>query len=242
MMSPKIEVFSRQAFFSSISTHKKRFSDFSHYACYRNLLDTFDPSKANLTFFFDAAKGPVSEHFLKEESADQILQVQEGTEAGAYLRLIEHVCSLDIAPETILYFVEDDYLHRPGWIDVLLEAFQLPEVDYATLYDHRDKYFMYPKLRSRIFVTPSCHWRTTPSTTNTFAVRLQTLREDLTIHQKYSKGRKISDDHKKFVHLYNLGRLLVSSIPGWSTHAEPEFSSPCIAWDNFLTSRSSYVS
>lgn len=240
--SGHIEVISRHAFFSSISSRKKRLPQFSHERCFQNLLETFDPGKANLTIFFDSAKGPLAEHFLKSETRYPIVEIQEGSEAGSFLRLLDYVSKLDIDPEAILYFVEDDYLHRPGWIDILQEAFQIPGVDYATLYDHRDKYFLYPKLTARIFATASCHWRTTPSTTNTFAVRFKTLLRDLSIHRKFSEGREISADHDKFIRLQKRGGLLISSIPGWSTHAEPDFASPCIPWKNFLTSRSSYAS
>ena len=33
------------------------------------------------------------------------------------------------------YFLEDDYLHRPGWCDVLLEGFTVNNASYVTLYD-----------------------------------------------------------------------------------------------------------
>lgn len=234
----RVEVFSRQAFFSSISSHKKRIPGFSHKRCYQNLLETFDFSKANLTFFFDAAKGPLAEHFLKDET--NVIQIKEGTEAGSFLRLLDYVSKLDLHPETILYFVEDDYLHRPGWLDVLLEGIQTAE--YVTLYDHKDKYFLYPDLTSRIFVTSRCHWRTTPSTTNTFAFRYKTLIRDLSLHREFSQDRKISSDHEKFCQLQAQGTMLISPMPGWSTHAEPEFASPCIDWEQYLIRSASYVS
>ena len=55
--------------------------------------------------------------------------------------------------QTIVYFLEDDYLHRAGWADILLEAFTLDQADYVTLFDHQDKYTapMYENLQSRIF-------------------------------------------------------------------------------------------
>lgn len=195
-------------------------------------------AKQILPFFFDAAKGPLAEHYLKAEK--NVIQIQEGTEAGSFLRLLDHVSHLDLHPETILYFVEDDYLHRPGWLDVLLEGIQIAE--YVTLYDHKDKYFLYPDLASRIFATSICHWRTTPSTTNTFALRFKTLIRDLTTHRKFSEGRAISSDHEKFCQLHAQGSMLISPMPGWSTHAEPEFASPCIDWEPYLNRSSSYVS
>ena len=234
----KAEVFSRHAFFSTISQHKKRLPGFSHEKCYRNLLDTFDFKRANLTFIFDAAKGPLSDHFLSEEK--NVIEIHEGTESGAFLKVIDHVSKLDLHPETVVYFVEDDYLHRPGWLGVLLEGLEI--ADYVTLYDHKDKYFLYPDLRSQIYVSPTCHWRTVPSTTQTFAMRFKTLLRDLEIHRQFSSGRKISADHEKFCHFQTLGTMLVSPMPGWSTHAEPEFASPCIDWEPFLQRSPSHVS
>jgi hypothetical protein len=236
---PPLQVFARHAFFSRVSQHKKRFPGFSHELCYYNFLDTIDQKKAKITFLFDAARGPLSKHFLKREK--NTIQIQEGTEAGSFLRLLEYVATLDLHPDTVIYFVEDDYLHRPFWTEVLLEAFQMLSADYITLYDHSDKYSPCTQLQSRIFVTSSCHWRTVPSTTNTFATRYKTLLRDLSIHREFSEGRNITDDHEKFIRLNDLGVTLVSSIPGWATHAEPEFASPCIDWVHYLN-RSLYVS
>lgn len=225
----KIEVFSRHCLYSSISQHKKRLPGFSHEKCYRNLLKTIDLTQANLTFFLDVAKGSKENHFLAKEEA---IEIHEGTESGAFLRLLEHVASLSLDPETIVYFVEDDYVHLPNWLSVLREGLTIPGVDYVTLYDHRDKYVSpaYEGLESRLFCTASCHWRTTPSTTQTFAFRFKTLLRDMKIHRKYSEGRKISADHAKFIHLRKRGAVLISSIPGWATHVEEGLSSPCVQW------------
>lgn len=232
----KIELFSRHCIVSTISQHKTRLKGFSREACFENLMDTIDATKVNVTCFLDIAKGPKSSHFLHHETRCPIVEVAAGSEAGSFLRLLALVEALPFDPETILYFVEDDYLHRPGWIEPMLEAFMLPGVEYVTLYDHRDKYVwpIYRQLESRLFVTPSCHWRTTPSTTNTFAMRFKTLMRDIAIHRRFSEKRLISADHRKFCELRRRGALLVSSIPGWSTHVEAEFASPCFAWETLM--------
>jgi hypothetical protein len=236
----KIEVFSRHCISSKISRHKERIPGFSREKCYRNLLETIDNKRANLTFFLDLGQGERSDHFLEGPA----IEVREGSEAGSFLRLLDHVSQIDLHPETILYFVEDDYLHRPGWTPVLLEAFEIPGVEYATLYDHRDKYFFpaYRSLTSRIFATKTCHWRTIPSTTQTFATRFKTLLRDLPVHRRYSTRREITADHEKFCRLQSRGATLVSSLPGWSTHAEPAYSSPCIDWETIFNKGVSYVS
>lgn len=234
-----LAVFSRHCFFSEISQKKQRLRGFSQRACYQNLLSAVQEEKGtSLTFFFDAAKGPLEEHFLKEEKTHPVIEVKEGTEGGAFCRLLDYVAGLPLSPETIVYFVEDDYLHKPGAFSVLKEAFQLEGIEYATLYDHRDKYFFpeYANLRSKLFVSASSHWRTVPSTTQTFATRFSTLLRDLPLHRRFSEGYPISRDHEKFCALRKKrGEVLVSAVPGLSTHAEPDYASPLTDWEKIFT-------
>ncbi|MGE5196456.1 MAG: hypothetical protein ACM3JI_03900 [Anaerolineae bacterium] len=194
-----------------------------------------------MTFFLDTFYEMPGLHFVKEQKKFPVIEIKEGTEAGAFLRLLDYVATLKPSPKTILYFLEDDYLHKEGWVDILIEGFTIEKADYITLYDHKDKYddSNYEMLRSKIFQTNSCHWRTTPSTTNTFATRFKTLQEDLDIHREFSSKRTISSDHEKFCKLAEKGRVLVSSIPGFATHAEPKFASPCTNWENILKNTAS---
>ena len=236
---PKIELFVRHCHFSEISQHKNRFTNFSRERCHTNLMDTLDPKRVNVTFFLDSYHRCEETHFIQKQSTYPVIEIKEGTEAGSFLKLLDHVSSLNLSKETIVYFLEDDYLHQKGWIDVLEEGFSIEEASYVTLFDHRDKYTLasYQTLKSKIFHTKSCHWRETPSTTNTYAMRFKTLQHHLPIHIQFSQGRKISADHEKFLKLKEEGATLISSIPGWSTHVEVEYASPCIAWEKFLCSK-----
>ncbi len=232
---PKIEVFVRHCNFSEVSQHKNRLSGFSRQKCYENFLSNLDKKRVNVTFLLDTFHSG-DKHFVLDQTDFPVIEIKEGTETGSFLRLLDHVVSLKLDPETIIYFLEDDYLHREGWIDVLLEGFTIPEASYVTLFDHRDKYFhpLYKELTSKIFHTASCHWRTTPSTTNTYAMKYQTLMQHLPIHREFSLNRKISADHEKFLELGRQGALLISSIPGWSTHVELNLASPCFDWELFF--------
>ncbi len=231
--TPKIEVFVRHCHFSAVSQNKTRFSWFSREECHKNLLRTVNKDLANITFFLDTFYPMNGEHFIKRQQGYPIIEIKAGSEAKSFLQLIDYIAGLSLDPETIIYIVEDDYLHRANWTEILLEGFSVPEVSYVTLYDHKDKYFypMYHTLTSKIYHTNSCHWRVTPSTTNTYAMKFKTFMQDLAIHREYSLNLDVTADHAKFCMLGSLGKFLISSIPGWSTHLEVEYASPCIDWE-----------
>lgn len=237
---PKIEVFVRYCYYSTASGHKHRFNGFSHEKCFDNLIETLDTSLVNCTFLLDTHYAKPEKHFVQKQEQFPVIEIDAGEEGKSFLALLDHVIDRKFSDETIVYFLEDDYLHRENWAETLLEAFSLPEADYVTLFDHRDKYEheMYTDLRSHLFYTPACHWRSTPSTTNTYAMRMKTLREDIATHRKYSEGHNISLDHDKFLELGRQGKTLLSSVPGWSTHCEPAFASPCNNWASLFLQES----
>jgi hypothetical protein len=229
---PKIELFVRHCHFSDISVHKSRFPGFSRKKCHDNLMKTLDRKQVNVTFLLDTFHPTEKPHFITEQDEFPVVTISEGTEAGSFLQLLDLVTAKKLRPDTIVYFLEDDYLHREGWAEILLEGFSLPHVDYVTLFDDRDKYFrpMYADLQAKLSHTESCHWRTTPSTTNTYATRFETLQKSIATHREFSLNRKISADYDKFCALRAQGATLISPIPGWSTHVEVEYASPCLTW------------
>ena len=230
----KIEVFVRHCNFSKLSFDKKREKKFSKKACFNNLMQTKD-SDVNCTFFIDTFHGKIQDHFLHQENVKKI-EIKAGKEPISFLEMLKYVLLQKISDDTIIYFLEDDYIHLENWPKILREAFDIENVKYATLFDHRDKYFYkeYENLKSKIFVTKSCHFRETPSTTNTYAMTFKTLHEDQNIHKNFSENCEISMDHLKFLKLKEIERLLVSSIPGYSTHLDKKYSSPTISWDQIL--------
>lgn len=232
----KIEVFVRYCFYSEASFHKDRYKKFSHEKCFHNLMKTADFSRANFTFFLDTFYHKDRGHFIQDQNRFPIIEIKAGCEAQAFLAQLDYITKQPFSPDTLIYLLEDDYLHRKDWIDILLEGSTIPGIDYVTLFDHRDKYSdsSYKELSSRIFHSESCHWRTTPSTTNTYAMRFETLKKHLRIHREFSMDRKITSDHDKFLKLAKEGAVLISPIPGWSTHVQPEYASPCHEWEEYL--------
>lgn len=204
---------------------------FSKDACWKNLLLTSLAKNVNITVIYDMHFGRIPDILKYPIPRISTEEVDVGSEAQSFLYTLESIERKNFSDDTIIYLLEDDYLHRGGWDAILREGFTT-DAHYVTLYDHADKYQYYPDLTSKILVTPSCHWRTTPSTTNTFACTMKQLREDMDAHRKFSAGAQdgVTNDCAKFEWLGSLGRVLISSIPGYSTHCD-QLQSPTINWE-----------
>ena len=226
-----MEIFVRHCNTSSNSVGKTRPEWFSREKCWENLKST---SKGNnITVLFDGK--PDENHFLSNDKEGYKLICKNGGNDGqSFLNLVNYIYDQPLDDSTIIYIVEDDYYHKPGWIDILEEGFEFIDADYITLYDCKDKYFlpMYDELQGKIFATNSTHWRTTPSTTNTYSCKFKTFKKHIDVHREYCDLVKgYTRDHDKFLRLWDKGSNLISCIPGYSTHCEIEYLSPCINWN-----------
>jgi hypothetical protein len=63
----------------------------------------------------------------------------------------------------------------------------------------------------------------------TFAAKIKTLRKDEKILRKYTSGEH-PYDFQMFLELRNIGRTLITPIPGYSTHGETTWLSPLTNW------------
>ena len=188
--------------------------------------------RVEYTAFHDSGNGEIEDHFLQNKNVNKISE-KGGSGAQAFVNLLNHVIKQDYNDNDIIYFLEDDYIHKQGWVDILLDGFNHIEADYYTLYDHPNKYYpeLIDKFPTHLFVSPTAHWRTTVSTTNTYACRFKTLKKHFDIHVQYCDlVAKWVKDHDKFTHLWNIGSNLISCVPGYSTHVEENMLSPVIDW------------
>lgn len=230
----KIQVFIRHCFHSKLQEEpsRKRPNWWDKEKVFNNFKRTLNPNTTEYTVIYDDFFGGIEDTFLKDENNVEIISC--GKESLSFLSTLDFILSKNYEDDTIIYFLEDDYIHRPNWDSILIEGFELP-VSYVTLYDHKDKYQeMYSDLMSKILITKSSHWKPIPSTTNTFATKFKTLKDDFLIHKKYSTNCEPTLDHQKFLELNSRGKYLISCLPGYSTHCHSDYLSPCIDWEKYL--------
>ena len=230
----KIEVFLRHCYYSALKySTQNRPEWWDKEQVFKNFKKTLNPETTNYTIIYDKHYGERKETFLKNE--ENVYEIDCGKESKSFCETVNYILSQNFDDDTIIYFLEDDYVHRPDWDKILIDGFNLP-VEYVTLYDHGDKYQeMYKEFMTKVLHTKLSHWMPTPSTTNTFATKFKTLKYDRDIHIKYSTGYEPSFDHGKFLELHGVyKRTLISSIPGYSTHCHEEFLSPCVDWKTYL--------
>lgn len=233
-----IHVINRHCKFSAVSVNKSRPEWFSKHACFSNLPDTArDWDRINTIYILDGCQAKDHDILKFLDRTETIIEINENSEVGSFHALLDTIENLKCNPDDIVYSLEDDYLHRNFWDDILVEGINIPGVSYVSLYDHKDKYFLpeYQRLTSQILYTESCHWRTTPSTTNTYAAKYKIWLEDMEIHRKFSvRGEMCTRDHQKFLELGRKGRVLVTPIPGYATHVETNYLSPVVDWTKEL--------
>ncbi len=219
--------------------NKQRPQWFSHEKCFENLIKTIDSSTyknlINLTIIYDGTIDEYNNDFISHYCKVpriypiQVKIVAAGSNMKSWRVALEQAIQAPIDDNSFLYFLENDYLHTFDWIEKFTELANSNHIfDYLSLYDHKDKYFfpMYDDLKSRLIITENHHWRTTPSTCGTFLVKKRTLIEDIDIW--YSEIQ----DHYAFTELIeNRKRILLSPLPGLSTHCMAGYLSPTVKWE-----------
>jgi hypothetical protein len=180
-----------------------------------------------------------TENMIKKYiSSDCISYVSVGHGAGTFNLALTKALSFE--QNDIVYFIENDYLHVRGSDKIISEGFKLG-ADYVSLYDHLDKYIdgANPFVENggevtKVFLSDSCHWKLTNSTTMTFACKVETLKQDEETLRSYTQG-SYPEDFKMFLELRDKGRTLVTPIPGYSTHGETNWLSPLINWNDICS-------
>jgi hypothetical protein len=165
-----------------------------------------------------------------------IEKVSVGHGAGTFNLALDQALKWD--DDEIVYFVENDYLHKPNSPTILKEGFDLG-ASFVALYDHPDKY-MDPRAGgnpyceggaedTRIYLSKSTHWKVTNSTTMTLASKVSILKQTEDILRKHTSGTH-PNDFPMFMELRENNHLLITPIPGYATHGETAWLSPLTDW------------
>jgi len=201
--------------------------------CLKNFVYVF--GNKNIQIIADNCSEDTLKMIRKYIHPNQIKKVSIGHGAGTFnLALTE---ALQYDENEVVYFVENDYLHKPNADKILLEGFNTG-ANYIALYDHPDKYIdgANPEVEgggelTRVLLTESCHWKLTNSTTMTFAAKVKTLREDEEILRSFTQG-SYPRDFEMFLALRDKGKALITPIPGYATHGETAWLSPLTNWND----------
>lgn len=200
--------------------------------CLRNAVKRFPLDRCRWRIIADNVCDDTYSMICTYIPKENIQRVSVGHGAGTFRLAMDFALSLP--DSTIVYFLENDYLHKEHAMDVLLEGFTLPHCDYITLYDHPDKYEQTHFMakggeKSRVYLTTSTHWKISHSTTMTFAVRVSTLRCDKQVFNRWTMTRH-PYDFEIFFNLNWKGRRLLLPIPGYATHGDTDGHAPLHNW------------
>ena len=205
--------------------------------CLKNTLEVFPWTEYDWSIIADNISEKTNDMIQKYIPKDHINYVSVGHGAGTFNLALDE--ALQNPDDKIIYFLENDYLHKPGSNKILKEGFDLG-ASFVSLYDHPDKY-MTPDQGgnpyceggaedTRVYLTKSCHWKITNSTTMTFASKVSTLKQVEPILRKHTVGTHPNDCHM-FLELREQNKLLITPIPGYSTHGETAWLTPLTNWD-----------
>ena len=189
---------------------KPRMEGFSKLACLENLIQSFPDYK--MVCIADHCDDDTIA-LLKAKSFFYFEFTQLG-QVYSFYHLVHYALN-NFREEDIVYVIEDDYWHIPQASELLEEGMHV--FDYVTLYDHPDKYggFVFgtnPYVcddvlsePTRVFKGKYALWRTTNSTTHTFACKVSTLRADSYIWLGKLKRRHILQDFYDWIFLTKPG-------------------------------------
>ena len=218
---------------SDAGYNKIKLSNVSNENCLKNAVSVFPLDKVKWTIICDNCSPKTMKmirSYLPEES---IVQVSVGHGAGTFNLALD--MALSFSDDSVVYFLENDYLHVKKSLDILKDGFALG-ADILTLYDHPDKYqnthplFYYMSKNTHIYLGRLCHWRSEFSTTMTFAAKVSFLKKYQKVFRKYTSGRH-PYDFNIFRELCTKGVELICPIPGASTHGETAFLGPFVNWN-----------
>jgi hypothetical protein len=202
--------------------------------CLKNASEVF--TDAIWSVIADNTSEKTNDMIQKYITKDSISYVSQGNGAATFNLALNEALKYD--DDEIIYFIENDYLHKPNSQKIIEEGLSLG-ASFVALYDHPDKYLDPSKggnpycgggaEDTRVYLTENTHWKITNSTTMTFAAKVSALKENEEILRHHTSGTH-PNDFQMFMELRANNKLLVTPIPGYATHGETAWLSPLTDW------------
>lgn len=229
-------------------------SYFTNTNCFENFLKNFKPSKDEIFIICDNISDE-TELWIKSYNLNYI-KTNLGN-CGSFDFALKHCIQSNFNNNEIIYFVENDYIHRNGAKEALDEAFNYLQADYVHLYDGPEKYRkhfnvnyqnyvnfdenIFENFKSKIYFGINNYWRSSNCTTMTFASRYNILKSDydlfksnlINLRSDQFEYKLIPSDYQLFVTLTEArNRKMLSPMPGYCTHGD--LLSPYIKWEQHI--------
>jgi len=200
--------------------------------CFKNFISVFNVE--DMTVFADNVTDNTID-FLTKHNVNKIVRTSLGNTKS--FMLIINTAIAEYSDDDIIYIAEDDYFHLPNSQQLLIEGLEVGH--YATVFDHPDKYddnagnpFIHGGgENTKVVATKSTHWKHTNATTGTVAFKVKTIKEDYDVIARNCQDHfSYPRDFSMFQELINSkGRIVVSSLPGRSSHVGLVMS-PFVDW------------
>jgi hypothetical protein len=195
--------------------------------CLKNFCNVFFENIWDIHIIADNVSQQTRDMICKYIDKSQITYTSIGHGAGTFNIALD--MALKGADDEIIYFVENDYIHLPGSLQIIKEGSQLG-ASFISLYNHPDKYITpsnggNPEVDSDGgYVTKLYRGETElfalyNSTTMTFAAKVSTLKRTENILRKWT-SEKHPHDFNMFLELRENGEYLLCPVNSYSTHGE----------------------
>lgn len=209
---------------------------FSKLKCLNNLLGTFENSTVHC--IHDGPKGALYDRLEEAMGLDnsrKINKINESSNGRSLAFCFDYAKSLPEKTDSIIYFVEDDYLHTADAEAVLIDGLRTSArfngSNIVSGYCHTDRLTRTDDVdygQTHILLGAKRYWRTAESTTCTWAALQSTFNEDL-----YGPAKQFGlRDRELFRSLRTMGTILFTPMGAASTHCHLPFMSPFVDWSN----------
>lgn len=190
-------------------------------------------SRVKLIILYDGMKDELLDDFVynfpypRELDVEfQLINGRSAVRSGFIMH--DYIKNMSINDEDIIYLLENDYMHRENWLDLVYELYDSEiKFDFITLFDHPGAYTLEvnSKYLSKLYVNGLSIWKTTPGSCFSFIATKKVFGECY----KTFINEKL--DYKIWTKLIKKkGMVMLSPVPAYATHCMVDDIAPGVDW------------